>query len=134
MKIDLALFESTRMPPKRDAAGGSRELPGASQLYRQSETNRDALGEIITLGNSREPPAAPYFWTHNASSQIPFSAGLHDKAAPRQAVGFSISSNAFPASPFRYNGVPDYAKTGPSYPNVCSPCAQYLPGTSIMTR
>src|SRR5215469_9774267 len=56
-----------------EATGGSRELPIASQFYGRIRTNRNALDENITLGRSREPPAATFFsritiWDEHANS------------------------------------------------------------------
>jgi hypothetical protein len=42
--------------------GGSRELPIAWQFYGRIRTIRNALGENVTLGHSREPPVAEIIW------------------------------------------------------------------------
>jgi hypothetical protein len=54
-------LSNNRISPKRATTGGSRKLPHSTQLHlthrNRSETSQR---ESITLGNSREPPAAPF--------------------------------------------------------------------------
>ena len=46
---------------KNVAAGGSRELPSATQLYGPGVRESKAKSERITLGRSREPPVFTRF-------------------------------------------------------------------------
>jgi hypothetical protein len=62
----------------------SRRLPETSQRVAVlwaavSISRRIDVGQNITLGNSREPPAAEP-WTCNITKRLPSSAGLRDPA------------------------------------------------------
>jgi hypothetical protein len=53
---DDAIFLPARAGPKDVAAGGSRELPSAVQLYEPGANESNAMGEYIALRRFREPP------------------------------------------------------------------------------
>jgi len=47
--------------PKNVAAGGSRELPSATQLYGPGVTESKHTNDYIALGRLREPPVFTHF-------------------------------------------------------------------------